>query len=186
LSSTDQHISKIDTRGKYVNYYYWEPWPNDFTKFGSCHALCANSYNELYSRMRQSFDACQWRDDLPLYETKSFSSPNRKKVCGCKIFSDRLGTRSVKTATTRGKIMACENDKCEKYGMHHDYKNGVEVRKCQFCESDDQPERSKREDLTTCSPLPKGLEKDWSNNGRKSYWVKMRCSELYGNIERDK
>jgi hypothetical protein len=33
--------------------------------------------------------------------------------------------------------MACENDKCEKYGMHHDYKNGVEVRKCQFCESDE-------------------------------------------------
>ena len=42
--------------------------------------------------------------------------------------------------------MACENDKCEKYGMHHDYKCGVEVRKCQFCQIDNQPERSKRED----------------------------------------
>lgn len=42
--------------------------------------------------------------------------------------------------------MACESDKCEKYGMHHDFINGVEVRKCQFC-MNDQPERSKREDL---------------------------------------
>ncbi len=42
--------------------------------------------------------------------------------------------------------MACENDKCEKYGMHHEYKDGVEIRKCQFCASDNQPERSKRED----------------------------------------
>lgn len=41
--------------------------------------------------------------------------------------------------------MACESDKCEKYGMHHDFVNGVEVRKCQFC-MNDQPERSKRED----------------------------------------
>lgn len=32
--------------------------------------------------------------------------------------------------------MACESDKCEKYGMHHDYENGVEIRKCQFCEKD--------------------------------------------------
>ena len=48
---------------------------------------------------------------------------------------------------TRGKIMACENDKCEKYGMHHDYENGVKIRKCQFCKRDDQPERSKREDI---------------------------------------
>jgi hypothetical protein len=43
--------------------------------------------------------------------------------------------------------MACESDKCEKYGMHHEYKNGVEIRKCQFCKCDDQPERSKREDF---------------------------------------
>ena len=42
--------------------------------------------------------------------------------------------------------MACENDKCEKYGMHHDYENGVETRKCQFCERDDQPERLNPED----------------------------------------
>jgi hypothetical protein len=42
--------------------------------------------------------------------------------------------------------MACESDKCEKYGMHHDYKNGVETRKCLSCQKDDQPERSKRED----------------------------------------
>jgi hypothetical protein len=37
--------------------------------------------------------------------------------------------------------MACENDKCEKYGMHHDYENDVEIRKCQFCLIDNQPER---------------------------------------------
>jgi len=43
--------------------------------------------------------------------------------------------------------MACERDKCEKYGMHHDYENGLEVRKCQFCIEDDQPERSKRKDI---------------------------------------
>jgi hypothetical protein len=42
--------------------------------------------------------------------------------------------------------MALENEKCEKYGMHHDFENGVEIRKCQFCERDNQPERSKRED----------------------------------------
>lgn len=48
--------------------------------------------------------------------------------------------------------MACESDKCEKYGLHHDYKDGVEIRKCFACERD-QPERSKREDnsLTTIS-----------------------------------
>lgn len=34
--------------------------------------------------------------------------------------------------------MACENDKCDRYGLHHDYENGVEVRKCQFCECDDK------------------------------------------------
>lgn len=39
--------------------------------------------------------------------------------------------------------MACENDKCEKYGMHHDYVDGVEVRKCQFCRRDDQIEDDK-------------------------------------------
>lgn len=33
--------------------------------------------------------------------------------------------------------MACENDKCAKYGMHHDYENGIEVRKCQFCLRDE-------------------------------------------------
>lgn len=30
--------------------------------------------------------------------------------------------------------------------MHHDYENGVETRKCQFCERDDQPERLNPED----------------------------------------
>lgn len=50
------------------------------------------------------------------------------------------------TATTRGKVMACESDKCEKYGMHHDYVNGIEVSKCQFCRRDDQPERLNPED----------------------------------------
>ena len=48
--------------------------------------------------------------------------------------------------------MACENDKCSKYGMHHEYKNGVEIRKCQFCDRDDQPERLKRSDT-----------EDWAN-----------------------
>lgn len=32
--------------------------------------------------------------------------------------------------------MACESDKCEKYGMHHDYEDGVEVKRCQFCQRD--------------------------------------------------
>jgi hypothetical protein len=44
--------------------------------------------------------------------------------------------------------MACENDKCEKYGMHHEYKDGVEIRKCQFCELEDQLK------------LPEGLKDD--------------------------
>lgn len=34
--------------------------------------------------------------------------------------------------------MACENDKCDKYGMHHDFKDGVEVRKCEFCSRDER------------------------------------------------
>lgn len=34
--------------------------------------------------------------------------------------------------------MACENDKCEKYGLHHDYKDGVEIRKCSACKRDDK------------------------------------------------
>lgn len=42
--------------------------------------------------------------------------------------------------------MACENDKCEKYGLHHDYENGVEIRKCHLCERDNQPERLNPED----------------------------------------
>ena len=61
--------------------------------------------------------------------------------------------------------MACENDKCDKYGLHHDYQDGVEIRKCFACERDNQPERSKREDSSI---------------------EEMRCSELYGNMERDK
>lgn len=36
--------------------------------------------------------------------------------------------------------------------MHHEYKNGVEIRKCQFCDRDDQPERLKRSDT-----------EDWAN-----------------------
>jgi hypothetical protein len=32
--------------------------------------------------------------------------------------------------------MACESDKCEKYGLHHDYENGVEIRKCHMCEKE--------------------------------------------------
>ncbi len=46
--------------------------------------------------------------------------------------------------------MACESEKCEKYGLHHDFKDGVEIRKCFACEKDSQPERSKREDLKKC------------------------------------
>lgn len=42
--------------------------------------------------------------------------------------------------------MACENDKCEKYGFHHDYKDGVEISKCQFCMRDDHIENNKRKD----------------------------------------
>lgn len=42
--------------------------------------------------------------------------------------------------------MACESDKCEKYGLHHDYEDGKEVMKCHLCRRDNQPERSKRED----------------------------------------
>ena len=45
--------------------------------------------------------------------------------------------------------MACENNKCEKYGMHHDYENGVEIRKCEFCKRDNQPER-----LNETAPIP--------------------------------
>ncbi len=33
--------------------------------------------------------------------------------------------------------MACENDKCDAYGLHHDYKDGVEVRKCHLCRHDE-------------------------------------------------
>jgi hypothetical protein len=36
----------------------------------------------------------------------------------------------------KGQAMACESDKCEKYGLHHDYEDGVEVRKCFACEND--------------------------------------------------
>lgn len=32
--------------------------------------------------------------------------------------------------------MACENDKCDEYGMHHEYKDGIEVSKCQYCKFD--------------------------------------------------
>lgn len=34
--------------------------------------------------------------------------------------------------------MACESDKCEKYGLHHEYKDGIEVRRCFACESDER------------------------------------------------
>jgi hypothetical protein len=37
--------------------------------------------------------------------------------------------------------MACENDKCEKYGLHHDFQNGVEIRKCQACEREEQVQK---------------------------------------------
>ena len=53
--------------------------------------------------------------------------------------------------------MACENDKCEKYGMHHDYKRGIETRKCHFCEKDNQPERLNPEDAKYCKSLPDSL-----------------------------
>jgi hypothetical protein len=33
--------------------------------------------------------------------------------------------------------MACENDKCEKYGLHHEYKDGIEIKKCHACKKDD-------------------------------------------------
>jgi hypothetical protein len=33
--------------------------------------------------------------------------------------------------------MTFENKKCEKYGMHHEYDNGVEIRKCMCCMLDD-------------------------------------------------
>lgn len=68
---------------------------------------------------------------------------------------------------TRGKIMACESDKCDKYGMHHDYKNGVEIRKCIFCIKDNQPERAS----------------GWDQNSGKASddvgisEIDMRCSE---------
>lgn len=39
--------------------------------------------------------------------------------------------------------MACESDKCEKYGLHHEYKDGVEVKKCFACERDQNYEKSK-------------------------------------------
>lgn len=33
--------------------------------------------------------------------------------------------------------MACEGEKCEKYGLHHDFQDGVEIRKCFACQRDD-------------------------------------------------
>jgi len=85
--------------------------------------------------------------------------------------------------------MACENDKCEKYGMHHEYKDGVEVKKCQFCKRHDQPERSKREDfLKVVADFE--VTKEFLDQGPQPPKIpsfkEMRCSELYGNIERDK
>lgn len=78
--------------------------------------------------------------------------------------------------------MACESDKCEKYGMHHEYKNGVEIRKCQFCRRDNQPERSKREDK--CSKCDNSIYE--FEGVEYCDECLMRCSELYRNIERDK
>ncbi len=46
---------------------------------------------------------------MSIYARSCISAANHKQVCGCKIFSDRLGTRSVKTATTRGKIMEMQD-----------------------------------------------------------------------------
>jgi hypothetical protein len=34
--------------------------------------------------------------------------------------------------------MACESDKCEKYGLHHDFKDGIEIRKCFACARDER------------------------------------------------
>jgi hypothetical protein len=37
--------------------------------------------------------------------------------------------------------MACENEKCDTYGLHHEYSNGVEIRKCLPCTLDDLREK---------------------------------------------
>ena len=51
--------------------------------------------------------------------------------------------------------MACESDKCEEFGMHHEYENGVEIQKCQFCRMKyNQPERAKRSDAEMQSGAP--------------------------------
>ena len=68
--------------------------------------------------------------------------------------------------------MACENDKCEKYGMHHEYKNDVEIRKCYLCECDNQPERSKREDLIYEIELPPHQKE------MAEFFHKLRCGAL--------
>jgi hypothetical protein len=77
---------------------------------------------------------------------------------GSKIFSDRLGTRSVETATTRGKIMdlkiykCAESDgkcfKCGKFCMECGcWMQGI-ITYEEYLKSKNQPERSKREDST--------------------------------------
>lgn len=43
--------------------------------------------------------------------------------------------------------MACENDKYEKYGLHHDYKDGIEIRKCFACKKDEMIEFENMEDF---------------------------------------
>ena len=88
--------------------------------------------------------------------------------------------------------MACESEKCEKYGLHHEYDKGIEIRKCFACEKDNQPERSKREDFV-CNHKCKWLHISWAwkdgctdPDTRGECKTKMRCSEHCGNTMRDK
>lgn len=106
----------------------------------------------------------------------------KREICG--VNEDLLGPS--KKCDNKGKIMACENDKCAKYGMHHDYKNGVKIRKCQFCIRDDPPEPNKPEDIY--QNLAKEYidsKESWETNPSEKIsiecfasWLDRRCGAL--------
>ena len=47
--------------------------------------------------------------------------------------------------------MACESDKCEKYGLHHEYENGIEISKCFFCHRDEFHCEECKKEFLECS-----------------------------------
>jgi ribosomal protein L37AE/L43A len=74
-----------------------------------------------------------------------------RKLGACKIFSDRLEYRSVKTATTRGKVMENDQPELKVDASLDDLRKKVRLQQMQdkmYAQTpeDNQPDSSKRED----------------------------------------